>query len=106
MTAPIESAEAFVDRVQEECTGVDLDEMTGRWLVQQKDRDRAVRAEALREAADWLERCCPQEPSERNEWQQVLVEAAEGLCAIADGAPKSPNDVPIPTLATKEPDDD
>lgn len=68
-------------------------------------RDAAVRREALREAADWLARCVPDEATERNEWQQVLADAADSLCAIADWAPKSPADVTIPTLATGDADD-
>lgn len=60
------------------------------------------RVAGLREAADWLARCVPNEPSERNEWQQVLVEAADSLCAIADGAPKDAGAVrwPLRALAT------
>lgn len=46
-TDPAESAEAFVARVQEDCTGHDSDTMVARWLVQQRARDRAIRAEAL-----------------------------------------------------------
>lgn len=65
-------------------------------------RDAAVRREALREAADWLARCVPDEPTERNEWQQVLVEAADSLCAIADGAPKDSGAVRWPLRALAE----
>lgn len=93
MTDPIETPEAFTSRLV--CNAHDYDAA----LPLIRSRDAAVRREAIREAADWLARCVPDEPTERNEWQQALVEAADSLCAIADGAPKDSGAVRWPLRA-------
>ena len=100
MTDPIESPSDFAARIIAEAR----DLVFASSLVEReiRARDAAVRREALREAADWLARCVPDEPTERNEWQQVLVEAADSLCAIADGAPKDSGAVRWPLRALAE----
>lgn len=102
MTDPIESAEAFASRLSDLMCISHGDNFV--WAGPNVAaailaRDAAVRREALREAADWLARCVPDEPTERDEWQQVLVEAADSLCAIADGAPKDAGAVRWPLRA-------
>lgn len=90
--ADIESAEAFTLRVAAALGCRVTPDFEAREVAAAQamvaDRDAAIRAEALREAADWLTRNVSDPDCERAEWERIVTEAAAELVALADKVPR------------------